>query len=404
MRFVRTNIINPVSPNSAELSIDHLLVIDGSQIVSSMLFEDFKGAYEDFRDCIVVPGFIDLHVHLSQYKIRGLYHPALLPWLEKSVFPEEQKSRDRHFANVLSEEFFKAITIAGTTCSVVYTAPFVEAVEEAFAVAKQRELRTFIGMTLMDMNSPKELIQTTEYALSNSIKLHQQWHNRQQNYIFTPRFAPTCSEKLMRGIAEYARDSNAYIQTHLSENPDEIRWVQKIFNKPSYTDVYNDFGLLTTNTILAHAIHIDDRELEIIESSGASIAHCPDSNFYLKSGEFPIERINNYNIRYGLGSDVGAGTTLNMLYHSKLMNYRQHKHPVMPENLFYRITLGSAKVLGVEDKIGSLDEGKEADLVFLKPPQGFPIDENILSRLCFFGDEFAVQEVVVAGNTKYKVS
>jgi len=397
MRNILCNIINPVAVDTAEFLPRHVISVNGTRIQSITPLESFQGDYEDYSSDIALPGFIDLHVHLSQYRIRGRYFPALLPWLQQSVFPEESKSQDPGYALKLSEDFFNALLRAGTTCSVIYTAPYREAADAAFETARSMGIRALIGMTLMDQNAPQEMLQTTDYALTHSIGLHEKWQTELLGHIFTPRFAPTCSETLMRQIGAYAAKNNAFIQTHLSENQDEIVWVRELFGKDSYTDVYNDFGILTPRTLLGHAIHLDDHELAMIKESGAKITHCPDSNFYLKSGEFPLSRISESGIPFGLGSDVGAGTTLSMLYHAKMMNFRQSSHPVLPAEMLYRITLGSARILGFEDRIGSLTPGKDADIVFLCPPPEYGIDDHSLSQICFFGEEFRVREVFVAG-------
>lgn len=397
MRNILCNIINPVSIEKAEYLTNHVLSLDREKILSITSLSDFEGEYEDYSDCLALPGFIDLHVHLSQYRIRGHYYPALLPWLKQSVFPEESKSRDLDYAQKLSEDFFIAQLRAGTTCSVIYTAPYREAADAAFFTAQDMGIRALIGMTLMDQNSPENMLQTTDYAITNSIELHEKWQTDLLGYIFTPRFAPTCTRVLMQEIGSYASGKRAYIQTHLSENQAEIAWVKELFQKESYTDVYKDFGILTSRTLLGHAIHLSDQELGTIKASGAKITHCPDSNFYLKSGEYPLKRIQEAGIPFGLGSDVGAGTSLNMLYHTKMMNFRQSSDPIMPEEMLYRVTLGSAKLLELEDRIGSLKPGKDADIVFLSPPPDVGIDQHSLSQICFYGEEFRVKEVIVAG-------
>jgi guanine deaminase len=397
MKNIRTNIFNPVSPETAAFLPDFVISFEKGKISSLLPFRKFHGAWEDKRDCICIPGLIDLHVHLSQYRISGLYQPALLPWLRQSVFPEEERSHNPYYTEKLSRDFYKAQIAAGTTFSIIYTAPFVEAAQCAFEVASDMGIRAKIGMTLMDMNAPDTLKHSTDYALRHSIDLYEKWQDRSLSYIFTPRFAPTCSAKLMQEIGSFAKKHKAYIQSHLSENPDEIAWVKELFGKNSYTDVYADFGILGPRTILGHAIHLSDEELDMLSSSGTAIAHCPDSNFYLKSGEYPLRRISEHDIPFGLGSDVGAGTSLNMLYHAKMMNYRQTKDAILAEEMLYRITLGSAKIAGMADLIGSLDTGKDADMVFYKAPAGFDITQQSLSQLCFAPDIFKICKVLVLG-------
>lgn len=400
MRHLRSNIFNPVSPTEAEYLEDHVLSFDGDKIYSITAFRDFSGAWEDYRAHIILPGLIDLHVHLSQYRIRGMYEPALLPWLNEHVFPEEMRSSDPDYARQLSRDFYQALLTRGTTFSVIYTAPFRQAAELAFEVAQEMGIRAKIGMTMMDMNSPEGILHSRDYALKHSIELFEKWDSPFLGYIFSPRFAPTCSETLMRETGKYAAEHGAFIQTHLSENLEEISWVKQLFGRDSYTEVYADFGILGPRTILGHAIHLSDAELDLLAQSHSTIAHCPDSNFYLKSGEFPFQRIADKGIPLGLGSDVGAGTTLNMLYHAKQMNFRQSVLPVLPPQMLYSITLGSAKILGLQDRIGSLNAGKDADFILLKAPQGFEIGVHSLSQVCFLSEDFEVSKVFVQGQDR----
>ncbi|MDZ4122176.1 MAG: guanine deaminase [Candidatus Cloacimonadaceae bacterium] len=401
MTKIRTNIITPVNPESADFLPDHVLGIETGKIVLIEPYDpETHKDYQDKSDMVCLPGLIDLHVHLSQYDIRGLYRPALLPWLNDIVFPEEEKSADTSYAKPLARRFLEGLLREGTTTSVIYTAPYKEACEAAFETAQSMGVRAIIGMTLMDMNSPRRMQQTTDYAVQNSIEMFHKWSKSGLlDYIFTPRFAPTCSEAMMRVIGRFAHDNNARIQTHLSENRDEIAWVQKIFGLESYTDVYREYGILGKNTIMAHCIHLSDREMNMLAETDTRIAHCPDSNFYLKSGEYPLLKIKQHGIAYGLGSDVGAGTTVNMFYHAKMYNFRQMSIPILPADALYHITLGAAKVLNMEDRIGSVEIGKEADLIFLNNPSPDTSGmSDLLSQLVFFGHEFALREVYTAGN------
>jgi guanine deaminase len=393
-----------VSPDRADFLPLQIICLDGHKIKSLAPYEPAVHTnYENFSDCLALPGFIDLHVHLSQYRMRGLYEPALLPWLKHNVFPEEARSANDVYAKDLSNQFYQALCKAGTTTSVIYTAPFRQACDIAFQVAEEIGIRAKIGMTMMDQNSPVDLQQSTVSSLDSSFSLFETWHGKIAllDYIFTPRFAPTCSMDLMKQVGAYAAKHNAWIQTHLSENNDELTWVKDLFGLNSYTEVYEKAGLINPRSIFAHAIHLDDNELSILKANNAKIAHCPDSNFYLKSGEFPLAEIENHGIQYGLGSDVGAGTKLSMLYHAKMMNFRQSKVSVLPQSALYHLTLGSAKLLDMDTLVGSLEPGKDADIVILRPPDGYEINEQSISQLCFFGDEFSTQETIVAGKTLY---
>ncbi|MGB4260603.1 MAG: guanine deaminase [Candidatus Cloacimonas acidaminovorans] len=403
MKNILCNIVNPISPEEIQFLPKQVISIEESKISAITSLPEFQGRIdEDRSNEYALPGFIDLHTHLSQYYIRGLYEPALLPWLNKYVFPEEERSKNIEYAEKLSRDFFSAMLKTGTTTCVIYTAPFFSACDMAFEIAKETGIRALIGMTMMDMNCPENLPQNSHKTLEESILLYEKWHgkNAKLDYIFTPRFAPTCSLELMKEVAKYAIEHNAWIQTHLSENKEEIEMVKEIFGFKNYTEVYQKAGLLTQHSIFAHCIHLGDEEIKMLAENKCKIAHCPDSNFFLKSGEFPLQKIEEAGIEYGLGSDVGAGTSLNMLYHTKMMNYRQSDYPVLPAKALYHITLGSAKLLGVDKIIGSLEIGKEADIVFLKPPLNYPLKNNGISQLVFCGQEFSLTETLVAGRNK----
>jgi guanine deaminase len=406
MRKVRTKILTPYTPNACVIYKDHVLAWEGSQISYIRAYDPARDHdCEDRRNELVMPGMIDIHTHLSQYRIRGRYEPSLLEWLEKHVYPEEEKSVQNAYAKDLADEFFRGLFAAGTTTSVIYTAPYQLATELAFESAASMGARAFIGMTMMDRNSPQKLLQTTEYAFDRSRDHYERYdgYNPLLRYIFTPRFALSCSQELMEKTAQFCCDKDAWIQTHLSENPQEIASVLEMFSAGSYTEVYDKLGLLTPRTILAHAIHLSKAEMDLLSERQCRVAYCPDSNFFLKSGEFNYPAIYGRKIPVGIGSDVAAGTQLSMLYHAKQANFRQSSHTIKPERLLYHITLGNAAVLGLEDRIGSLEQGKEADLCFLRlPDQPIP-DEELVSALCFTGSDFPVVETVIAGRSVYGI-
>lgn len=404
MKTIRTNILNPLSCESVEYLPDHVISFENQLITAIEPYDSsIHKDVEKRMDELCLPGLIDLHVHLSQYNIRGQYRPALLPWLNEVVFPEEHKSQEPAYAKTVSEAFFNALVKAGTTTAVIYTAPYQEACRIAFETAKDMGYRALIGMTMMDMNTPETLLQSTDYAMGASIELYHEWHGSSPllDYIFTPRFAPTCTKDLMQRLGAFCRDHDAYIQSHLSENKDEIAWVKDIFGYASYTEVYEAMNILSPKTIMAHAIHLDDNELAILKRTDTKIAHCPDSNFYLKSGEFALDAIRGSDISFGLGSDVGAGTTLSMFYHAKMYNYRQSLIPVLPAEALYRITLGAAKVLGMQQRIGSLLPGKEADMIFVDTGSIPNMDKDtVLSSLLFFGSELSINDTYISGKKK----
>lgn len=400
MTKIRTNLLNPISPEEYELLPDHVLAIEDGRIADLRPWkEEPDPEAENALDSIMLPGFIDLHVHLSQYPARGLNEPNLLPWLQKHIFPTEVRSRDPLFAKALAEEFFQAMFDSGTTAAVVYTSSFPQACDAAMEVALKMGARAMIGMTLMDRNVSEEMLQTTAQAFEESIGLYQKWHGKSPllDYIFTPRFAPVCSCELMKLIGDFANQEHAWIQSHLSENKDEITWVQELFGGRSYTQVYQDCGILGPRTIMAHSIHLSDNEIELLKDTDTVIAHCPDSNFFLKSGEFQYQKLWDRGLRIALGSDVAAGSTLNMRHHAKMANYRQSALNLPPSHLLWQITLGAAKALGWQDITGSIEPGKEADLCLYQIPAQYALDETLLSRFIYLPGEFELKRTYVRG-------
>jgi len=399
--IIKTNLLNPVSSAKCVLRKNIFLTIQDSLIINISEFSAPNEAYVDFSDKICIPGLIDLHVHLSQYKAMGKFSNNLLDWLNKYIFAAELKSADFNYALQLAELFYQELLAKGTTTSVVYVARFKDACEAAFQVAEKMGVRSVIGKTMMDINSPAFLQEKTEASLRDSIELFEKWNRKTSllEYIFSPRFVPVCSSELMRKTAKYARDNNAYIQTHLSENLNEINWVKNLFPaSDNYTQVYNNHDLLYQKTILGHCIHLNGQEIDLIRKNNAKIAHCPDSNFFLRSGSFPYKKIEKNRIDFGLASDVAAGTSLSMFNSMKMAIYRQDKDVITPAEVFYRATLGNAFCLGKEDSLGSVETGKEADLVFIdvKDINDKSADE-LISNLVFTGQEKTVSKVFIGG-------
>lgn len=397
----RSNIITPTKDGGLITLEDHVISVQDGKILSIHPFAEHNGDWQDYRDSFALPGFIDLHTHLSQFHIRGMHEPALLPWLETHVFPAEKLSQNRDYARTISTLFFEETIKKATSFSVIYAAPFREAADAAFEVASEMGIKAKIGMSLMDANSPDYLAHSTHYALSNSIDLDEKWKEPTLGHIFSPRFALSCSADLMTEIGRYAEANDSFIQTHLSENHDEIRQVIKAFDKDSYTEVYDSFGILTRKTILGHAIHLSDEELDTIKLSGAAIAHCPDSNFFLKSGVFPFQRIKDKAIPFALGSDIAAGTSLYMPYHAKMMNYMQDDSTLITaQEMLHRITLKSAEILELDERIGSLESGKDADISFFKLPPELDFDEQILSPFFFTNEMFKLKQFLIDGKER----
>ncbi|MCK4654445.1 MAG: guanine deaminase [Candidatus Cloacimonetes bacterium] len=400
MLIIKTNILNPISSDKVEFLPDTFISISDTKIESISKNIENRD-FTDYSDSVCIPGLIDTHVHLSQYYVRGRHNSNLFDWLDNCTFPEELKSKDPQYAKKVAKDFFKASVKAGTTTSVIYTSPFKEACDIAFETAEKLGVRAIIGKTMMDTNSPEYLQEDTETSFRESVELFEKWNKKTEllEYVFSPRFAPVCSSQLMKMIGEFAQKNEAYIQTHLSENQDEIELVKKLFPKyKNYTEIYEKLGILGPKTLLGHGIHLDNEELEIIKNTESKIIHCPDSNFFLKSGVFPFEKIKKSGIDFALASDAAGGTSISMFNVMKMTCYRQDDYTVSPEEAFYYATLGGAKVLGKEDIIGSIEVGKDADIVFLKIPEQNKYNcSELLSKLIYVNEEVEIISTLVAG-------
>ncbi|MDO9576637.1 MAG: guanine deaminase [Candidatus Cloacimonadales bacterium] len=399
MQTFKSNLLNPISPTETQLLKKVFITLKDGKI--SSISNLHHGDYEDRTDLICIPGLIDTHVHLSQFYIRGSHSPSLLHWLKTYTFQEELKSKDVIYAEKVARDFFADSVSRGTTTSVIYTAPYKQACDIAFEVAQELGVRAIIGMTMMDANSPDYLQQDSTRAFEDSANLFDKWNRKTGllEYVFTPRFALTCSALLMKITGDFARNENAYIQTHLSENKVEIKRALELFPQyGSYTEIYDRMGLLGPKTILGHVIHVDDEEISILKETESKIAHCPDSNFFLKSGMFPLQKLKEAGLDIALGSDVAGGTSLSMLNVMKMAAFRQNEYVIPPQEAFYYATLGGAKVLGKENIVGFIEAGKAADLVFLKiPPTRRDEAENILSRMIYTHEDVEIVETLVAG-------
>lgn len=367
MFSIATNIVNPISDSKYDFLPNQWLNIDKG-IISSISEKPQFSQQIDKRNCICLPGLIDVHVHLSQYDIMGHREPDLLSWLNKNVFSAEYRSTNDDYAYDIAKRFFRGCLRAGTTTTVVYTSPYKKACDIAFQVAEELQVRSIIGMTMMDANCPEYLKQETDKSLQFSSDLCEKWQKKELlDYIYTPRFALSCSEELLRETAKLASNHKARIQSHLSENKREIETAKEMFpNYSSYTDIYYRTGILGKRTIMGHCIHLEDDEIHLMNETDTRIAFCPDSNFFLKSGRFPFWKLHDAGIKIAIASDVGGGTDLSMFEMMKLADYTIENKGISISNALYFSTLASAEVIGLKDKIGSIELGKEADLLFVK--------------------------------------
>jgi guanine deaminase len=427
---------------------DGAMVVDASGRIAAVgTFPDLAAAHPgepllDLRPHWILPGLVDLHSHLPQYEAVAMDGEELLPWLKAHIFPAEIRFEDPLWAALAARAYFRDQLALGTTTTVVYGSVHLEATHRAFQEAEAAGIRTIMGKVMMDQHSPDRLIEDTGASLAQSEELCSAWHGRdggRLQYAFTPRFAPTCSMALLRGAARLAEKHSAFVQTHLSENLDELRWVHELFPAAKdYTDVYAGAGLLGPRTLLGHCIHLSPSEREVIRAAGAAIVHCPRSNAFLKSGIMPLRRWLDEGLTVGLGTDVGAGPSLDLWAEmamactaSKLRwadqqtqgrrldglglpeadRARIHQAlglepdaPIPPAQAFALATLGGARALGMGDRIGSLEPGKEADFIVVDPARVDPAPdrgpepaEQMLGRLLYRSQPAMIRASYVRG-------
>jgi guanine deaminase len=345
------------------------LVGDATQLLSK-IGNDIR--IDDQRGKFLLPGFIDTHVHFPQIDVIASYGAQLLEWLEKYTFPEEIKFADRAHADAAAKFFLDRLLENGTTTASVFCTVHPESVDAFFTESEARGLRMIAGKCLMDRNAPDGLRDTAETGVRESVELIERWHGHARSlYAITPRFAATSTPAQMRAMGELAkRHPTTYIQSHVAESKAEIEWIAKLYPEHrSYLDVYDRFGLLRDKSIYAHCIYLDDADRARMTQAGATPSFCPTSNLFIGSGLYNLQEALAAGNRVSLGTDVGGGTSYSMLRTLGEAYKVQQLQGVSlsPAYALYFATLGGAKALSLDDKIGSIEVGKEADFVLIDP-------------------------------------
>jgi guanine deaminase len=362
-------------------------------------------------DTLIVPGFVDTHLHGPQLEMIGSYGGHLLEWLNRYTFPTEAQFAKTEHARLVATSLFSELLRNGTLTALIFSTIHAGATEAFFEEAERRGFRAIIGKTMMDRNAIPELLEDAESSYRASRQILLKWHGRGLlRYAITPRFAPTSTPHLLELAGELKREfPDVYVQTHVSENQAEVKWVAELFpNIPSYAAVYDHYGLLTDRTVLAHGVHLSDDELHLLRERKSRIAHCPNSNLFLGSGLFPMRRVIDSGVGVGLGSDIGAGTTPSM-FNAMADAYKVQQVrgvSLSPYHVWYLATLGGARVLSLESETGSLERGKSADflvldlhatpLLSLRTRRAGSV-EDLLAGLVFMGDDRLVQQAFIGG-------
>src|SRR5438270_8076091 len=350
----------------------------------------------------IFPGLLDCHTHLPQDSAVARGESELLPWLREHIFPVEREFTGPK-AREEAPQFFHELARHGTTTVMAYAAIYEDSCEMGFEAAKASGVRTILGKMMMDLGSygqlqPKKIL---SISLLESERLCRKWHRAEEGrleYAFSPRFAVTCSEKMMRGAAELAARLEAYLQTHLAENREELEKVHHLYmSARDYTHVYEKCGMLTPHTMLGHCIHLNPREIAAIAAAQSRVAHCPSSNLFLGSGLMKLDQLLKAGINVGLGSDVAAGPELNMWQVMRAAievqkarsAYEPNLRPLRPSEANYLATHGGARALGKTNIIGTLDAGQDADLIVVDLAELMPYQQN-QEALAWLGVEVVV--------------
>ncbi|MBF9002618.1 guanine deaminase [Vibrio nitrifigilis] len=365
---------------------------------------------------LILPGFIDAHVHYAQVEMIASYGEQLFDWLNNYTFPTEKKFIDRYYAKQQAEFFIAQLFAHGTTTAAVFATVHEHSVDMFFEAAEQYQARMICGKVLMDRFCPDTLRDNPKLGYWQSKELIEHWHHNGRNlYAVTPRFAPTSTPQQLQQAASLLREyPDVYMQTHLSENLNEIKWVKDLFpTSRDYLDVYESAGLLTERSIFGHGVHLCDSELKRLAANNATVACCPSSNLFLGSGLFPFHHIKDVGVNIAFASDIGAGTDLSLL--ANLADaYKICQLQGKSLNVFhslYHSTQGAAVGLKLTDKIGNLNPGTEADFIEVNPT-AFPMLQQRVERatsleselfaVTTLGDERVINRTYVMGKCVFE--
>ncbi|MER3434872.1 MAG: guanine deaminase [Leptolyngbya sp. ERB_1_1] len=405
---------------------DGLLVVENGAVKELGAYEQLREKYagvaiESYPDQIILPGFIDLHIHFPQTEMIAAYSGQLLEWLEKFTFPVERKFRDKAYCEQIAPIFIDQLLRNGTTTALVLAAVFPESVEALFEESDRRKMRLIAGKVMMDRNAPDFLKDTAQSSYHESKALIEKWHKKGRSlYAVTPRFAPTSTPEQLAYAAKLLEEfPDTYLHTHLSENVNEVAWVKELFlDSKGYVDVYDQFGLVGERSIFAHCVQLTEAEFDRLAEAKSAIAFCPTSNTFLGSGLFNLERATSAQIKVGLATDVGGGTSFSMLQTAneayKIAQLRRQK--LSPFQAIFLATLGGARALYLDDEIGNFEVGKEADFIVIDPrstpilalrnqaetPTTLEALSDRLFSLIIMGDDRAIRATYILGELAYE--
>ncbi|MGG7519026.1 guanine deaminase [Allorhizobium undicola] len=397
---------------------DGALLVENGLILAVGSYASVKPGNEevveiDHRPHLILPGFIDCHVHFPQMQVIGSYAANLLEWLNTYTFPEECRFVETAHAERIATHFFDEFLRHGTTTAVAYCSVHKTSADAFFAESARRGTRMIAGKVMMDRNAPQGLLDTPQSGYDETREIIESWHGRARNLVaITPRFAITSTPEQMEMVQALAREfPDLHIQTHLSENREEIDFTCSLYPQAEdYTDIYARYGLLGERTLFGHAIHLSEREADVLSQTGSVAVHCPTSNLFLGSGLFPLKAIQRREkpVRVALATDIGGGTSYSML---RTLDEAYKIQQLLGERLnpldsYWHMTRGNAEALSLADRIGTLEPGTEADFVVLNssatPAMALKMQAvkelpEELFLMQTIGDDRTVVETYVAG-------
>ncbi|NPD44447.1 MULTISPECIES: guanine deaminase [unclassified Lentimicrobium] len=419
IKGIRAQIFHFISKDQYEFFEDGLLIMDHGLVKALGSYKDLKSQWssqvviEHYRDRILMPGFIDAHIHGVQTAVMASYGADLLQWLKEYTFPLENQFSDADFAKKATHFFFRQMLKNGTTTAAIYSSVHQESIVAIMEEALRLNMRIQAGKTNMDRNAPANLCEATNETFKIGEELIQKYEGKGRlNYLLTPRFAITSTPEQLQQL-QLLKEKYPHIgvQTHISENHEEIESTKNLFpDRKDYLDVYEHYDLVEKNTLLGHAIHFSVDEWKRVKESNASLVHCPTSNLFLGSGLFNLQKAWEEDIPLALASDVGGGMSFSMLKTAaaayQVAALRGYKATAL--QLFYLLTLGGARAMGLDDKIGNFEIGKEADFILLDSSNIELVDERLktaktleekLFAILILGDDRLMDSVWLMGES-----
>ncbi len=415
---IRAGIFHFLDKGKYEFIEDGLLVVIDGLVHEIGPFDELGHKWQGVlpflneSDHLLIPGFVDGHIHAVQNGVMASYGSQLMDWLHQYTFPYEAKFADMDFCQEDISVFFDEMLSNGTTTAAIYSSVHKNSIECIMSEATERNMRIISGKTNMDRGAPEELLEDSTNTYKETADLIEKYHKYKRiSYALSPRFALTSTGEQLKQLGDLKKKyPEIPVQTHISENKEEIVQVKTLFpERKDYLEVYEYYGLLGKNSLLGHAIYLSDNEWDRVKKSDASLIHCPTSNLFLGSGLFDLQRSLLMNIPVALGSDVGGGTSFSMLRTAAAAYEIAALQDFKPSalDLFYILSLGGAKALGLENKIGNFEVGKEADFLIInseKPSilklrtQGKIPIEDFLFALMMLGDKESIKAVYLMGD------